>query len=245
MDLIRGRRIRFRHFDLVPKVGEPNPADFLRGIDAAVDLREPEYELTLVRGNEDYLVVTSPLAMRQGWSLRRPRRRSFFHPSAIFPKLSRALVNISRCKEGEVFLDPFAGTGSLSIEASIIGAKVVNLDRSEKMARGALANMKGLSQEWLGVLRADSTSPPLAMVDAIATDIPYGRVSSTRGRRPRDILDTALSTIGVTLSPGAVMVIMHPKDVQIEETPGFLVEEEHHLHVHKLLTRTITVLRRL
>ena len=56
--------------------------------------------------------------MRQDWVIRRPRARPFFHPAAIFPKLSRALVNLSRVGAGEVFLDPFCGTGSLLLEAT-------------------------------------------------------------------------------------------------------------------------------
>jgi tRNA G10 N-methylase Trm11 len=46
------------------------------------------------------------------------------------------------------------------------------------------------------------------------------------------------------MRPGSFAVLMHPQDLSIERTAEFSVEEEHHLHVHKLLTRTITILRR-
>jgi 16S rRNA G966 N2-methylase RsmD len=243
-ELLVGHRIRFRSFDLVGGMAPPDPEEYLRGDGAVVDLRNPDRELTLVRGEKEYLSVTAPLAMKQGWSHRRPRSRPFFHPSAIFPKLSRALVNMSRCKEEESFLDPFAGTGSLAIEASIVGARVVALDMSEKMTRGALANMKHFGQAWLGVMRADSATSPIMKVDAIATDIPYGRASSTRGRDPREIIDLALGSLSQALKKGSTLVIMHPQTVRVESTPEIEVKEEHNLHVHKRLTRTITVLRR-
>lgn len=243
-DLLRGLRVRFRSFDLVEGRAPPDPEEYLQGIDAVVDLRNPERELTLVRGEKEYLCVTAPLAMKQGWSLRRPRSRQFFHPSAIFPKLSRALVNLSRCKEDETFLDPFAGTGSLVIEASIVGARVLALDLSEKMTRGSLANMKHFGQDWLGVMRVDSASPPITKVDAIATDIPYGRVSSTRGRNTREIIDLALRSLSEVLRKGSMLVLMHPQTAVVKSTSELEVEEEHNLHVHKRLTRTITVLRR-
>jgi len=243
-DLLRGLRVRFRSFDLVEGRVPPDPEEYLRDIDAVVDLRNPERELTLVRGEKEYLSVTAPLSMRQGWSLRRPRRRPFFHPSAIFPKLSRALVNLSRCKEGELFLDPFAGTGSLAIEASMVGARVVALDQSEKMTRGSLANMKHFGQDWLGVMRVDSAKPPIREVEAIATDIPYGRASSTRGRDASEIVDLALNSLSAVLRNDSMLVLMHPQTIGVQSTPELEVEEEHNLHVHKRLTRTITVLRR-
>ena len=243
-DILRGLRIRFRCFDLVDGMAPPDPDDYLRGIDAVVDLRNPERELTLVRGEREYLSVSAPLSMKQGWSHRRPRSRPFFHPSAIFPKLSRALVNLSRCKEGESFLDPFSGTGSLAIEASIVGAQVLALDLSEKMTRGSLANMKHFGQDWLGVMRVDSATSPITQVDAIATDIPYGRASSTRGRGTQEIIDLALISLSNALKKGSMLVLMHPQTVGVNSTPELVVEEEHDMHVHKRLTRIITVLRR-
>ncbi len=242
--LLRGRRVRFRCFNLLQGRQEPDPEDYMRGIDATIDLRNPEYELTLVRADGDHLAVTAPLLMGQRWFARRPRGRPFFHPSAIFPKLSRALVNMSRCREGDTFLDPLAGTGSIPIEAALVGAEVVAMDQAERMVRGAFSNMNHFGQHWLGIIRADSTSPPLRKVDAAATDIPYGRASSTRGRTPSDILELLLPSLANIMKARSRLVLMHPQDVRVEEMPEFSVEEEHHLHVHKLLTRTITVLRR-
>jgi putative methyltransferase (TIGR01177 family) len=242
-DFLKGHSVRFRCFSLT-RSDPPDPERYLKGIGATVDLRNPDYEITLVRTGEDYLALTAPGTMRQSWSKRRPRRRPFFHPSAIFPKLSRALVNLSGCMEGDIFLDPFCGTGSIPIEASIIGAKVVAVDQSERMVRGAIANMRHFNQEWLGILRADSTSLPLSKVDAVATDIPYGRASSTRGRKPRELLDLLLPSLGRMMRSQSRAVVMHPDQVRVEGGGEFLVVEEHDLHVHKLLTRTITVLRR-
>ena len=242
--MLRGRRIRFRCFDLVSGKDHPDPGKYLEGMDATIDLKNPEYELTLVRGSEDYLALTAPGSMLHGWSRRRPRVRPFFHPSAIFPKQSRALFNLSRCKEGEVFLDPFAGTGSIPIEASLVGARVVAVDQGELMVRGSLSNMRHFGQEWLGVVRADSTMPPFTTVDAVATDIPYGRASSARGRDPAELLDFILHSLTRITLPGSTIVMMHPEQLRVQANARLSTVEEHHLYVHKLLTRTITILRR-
>jgi tRNA (guanine10-N2)-dimethyltransferase len=242
--LLEGRRVRFRAYGPDLREVSADPDAYLKSFKARIDLESPEYELALVRAGPDLLAVTSPGTMRQQWSLRRPRSRPFFHPSAIFPKLSRALVNLSRCKEGTLFLDPLAGTGSIPIEASLIGAEVAAIDLSDQMTRGALSNMRHFGQDWLGVLRADSSEFPLTRADAVATDIPYGRASSTRGRRPSEILDLLLGALAEIMRPSAYAVIMHPQSVGLEGSSDFSLVEEHHLHVHKLLTRTISILRK-
>ncbi len=243
-EIVRGKRVRFRNFDLAQGREPVDPEATMGDLDAIVDLEYPDYELILVRGRKDYLALTRPRSMRQGWSKRRPRSRAYFHPAAIFPKLSRALVNLSRCKEGQVFLDPFSGTGSLPIEAAEIGARVVASDQVARMARGSLANMKHFGQHWMGVIRADAFHHPLRRVDAVATDVPYGRASSTQGSGPRGVIDRALSAIPPMLGEDSRMVLMHSSQMAVMGTSEMAVEEELHLYVHKLLTRTITVLRR-
>jgi tRNA (guanine10-N2)-dimethyltransferase len=240
---LKEKSMRLRNFDLGEKTVF-NPNHFLEGFEAKVNLRNPDYELTLVRGEEDYLALTAPGVMRQSWSLRRPRVRPYFHPVATFPKLARALVNLSRCTEGQIFLDPFCGTGSFPLEAAFVGARVVAFDKAQRMVRGSLANMKHFGQQWLGVVRAESLLPPLTMVDAVATDVPYGRASSTMGTGRARILKGALESLPLILRKGSRMVVMHASTDEVGSSRELAVEEEHDLHVHKKLTRRITVLRR-
>lgn len=244
VDFVGARRVRLRVFDLVQGLRPLDPSNYLHGTNISVSLSDPELELTLVRGEREYLAVTAPASMRQGWSKRRPRVRAFFHPAAIFPKLSRAMVNLSRCLEGETFFDPFCGTGSLALEAHLVGAHVVAADRSAKMCAGSLANMRLFDQSWLGIVRSDSMHTPVRKVDAVATDVPYGRASSTGGRRRDDMVDDTLSTIPGSMARGSRLVIMHSKQSRVFSTRDLDLEEEHDLYVHKLLTRTISVLRR-
>jgi tRNA G10 N-methylase Trm11 len=241
---VLGRRVRVRNFDLVGGKPGPEPRSILKGVDATVDLKNPDFEFTQVRGKKDYMALTKPGEMSQAWSKRRPRARAFFHPSAIFPKLARALVNLSRFRDGEVFLDPFSGTGSLAIEAFEVGARVVASDQAAKMVLGSLTNMRRFGQEWMGVIRADAFCHPVRQVNAIATDVPYGRASSTRGANSWDIVQRTLATMPLLLKEGSRMVVMHPQTLRIEGSAEMALEEEHDLYVHKLLTRTITVLRR-
>jgi tRNA (guanine10-N2)-dimethyltransferase len=109
-------------------------------------------------GNPDYVFQAEAIPeglifglSKQGykifeWRHRRPRSRRFFLPSAIYPKLARALVNLSRVRENERFVDPFCGTGSLLIESSMMGMKTIGIDITRWIARGAALN---LSIHWI------------------------------------------------------------------------------------------------
>jgi putative methyltransferase (TIGR01177 family) len=218
--------------------------DYAGQIRGRVDLKNPDRELTIVRGERDYVALSRPGLMKQTWVSRRPRARPFFHPAAMFPKLSRALVNLSRVGPGEVFLDPFCGTGSLLLEAHELGALPVGADRDQRMTRGALKNMASFGQKWLGVVRADVGRAPLSGVDGIATDIPYGRTSSVSGSNASAIMENLRSTASQMLGEGKRLVAMHPKTVAVGSGSDFVVEEEHDIYIHRKLTRTISVLRR-
>jgi len=222
---------------------------------AKVSLENPDF-LYQVEKTETGLVLgrTNAGYKKFSWRERRPRARKFFLPSAIYPKLARLLVNLSRVREGELFSDPFCGTGSLLIEAAIMGIQSVGMDRGRWISKGALKNMKGfrLDSDSL-IMRGDSTFMhlPLEHLDAVATDVPYGRASSTKGKSTRSIIKEFTSTLAETMTNNSsrkipkYAVIMRPSKVELElERKSFQVEEEHLMYVHRNLTRAITVLRR-
>jgi putative methyltransferase (TIGR01177 family) len=219
-------------------------------VEGTVSLDSPDREVSAyVSGKgRTYLAITTPRSMTQGWVTRRPRSRAFFHPSAIFPKLSRALVNLSGVQPGEAFLDPFCGTGSLLIEASIIGAEPLGIDLARKMVRGARRNSIKYEQPWLGLIRADSRRLPVREVGALATDIPYGRASSAGGSKSSEILRSLVEGAPAVLPEGGKLVVMHPKTLEVgpiaEGASGLRVEKELEIYIHRTLTRTITVMRR-
>jgi len=214
-------------------------------VEGKVSLDSPDREVSAYVGDggKTYLAITMPGSMRQGWATRRPRSRAFFHPSAIFPKLSRALVNLSGVQPDEAFLDPFCGTGSLLIEAGIVGAEPLGIDIARKMVRGARRNSIKYGQPWLGLVRADSRSLPVRHVGAVATDIPYGRASSAGGLSSSDILRSLVEGAPTVLQKGRKLVVMHPKSLEVQ-AGGMRVERELEIYIHRTLTRTITVMRK-
>jgi tRNA G10 N-methylase Trm11 len=83
------------------------------------------------------------------------------------------------------------------------------------------------------------------VVDGMATDIPYGRASTTSGQGAIGMMERLLRSAAGVLREGTRLVVMHPKTVPVRSKQNFEVEEEHHLYIHSKLTRTISVLRRL
>lgn len=213
-----------------------------------VSLENPErvFQVEVLDDGRFVLGVSTEGVKEFSWTSRRPRARRFFLPSAIYPKLSRLLVNLSRVKEGEYFLDPFCGTGSLLIESSVMGIRTVGFDLTRWIAKGARLNLEGFALDFESIIRADSThSPfPLHRVDAIATDVPYGRASSTKGKDTAQIIREFTSAIAGELNSDKYCVLMHPSHVGLDHGSSFEVTEQHLLYVHRNLTRCISVLRR-
>jgi len=178
---------------------------------------------------------------------RRPRKRPFFHPSAMPAKLARCMVNLAQPKAGDILLDPFCGTASMLVEAGLIGRKVVGFDVQRRMVRGSLRNLRYYGVDPEGVLRADARHPPMKNVDCIVTDPPYGRSATTLGREIGEIVTDLLSIAGALIPKGKRICIACPTGVQIckrGEESGFKRVESHSVYVHRSLTREIAVMER-
>jgi len=178
---------------------------------------------------------------------RRPRRRPFFHPSAMPPKLARCMVNLAQPKAGEIVLDPFCGTASMLIEAGLIGCRVVGFDMQKRMIRGSMRNLVYYGVQPDGLAVADAQNLPIARVDCVVTDPPYGRSSSTMGRETGQIVKDFLSRVDDHIQRGRRICIASPRSINIGKLGrelSFKHLESHSVYVHRSLTREIAVLER-
>ncbi len=181
---------------------------------------------------------------------RRPGKRPFFRPGPLMPQVTRAMINLARMKRGEIFLDPFCGTGGFPLEACIMGAGLCYcFDVNSTMIRGSRINLDHyhLSGRALSIA-ATATSMPLheESVHSIATDPPYGRSTSLRGDYSR-LVSQFLSEATRVVKPGSYIVFAGP----IREEPwrlaadaGLKVVNRFHMHVHSTLVREIVVARK-
>lgn len=215
---------------------------------AKVDLEGPDKLFLGIISQDGF---TLGLAMAEGGakssSARAPRKRPFFHPSSMPPRLARCMVNLSRAKAGEAFLDPFCGAGGILLEAASIGCETIGSDIDPKMIRGARANLEHFGLPFIGLVRSDAALLPIHGVRAIATDPPYGRRASSLRRRLEGILAGFIPRARDSLEPGGHLCMAHPSSIDaasMAAEAGFDPIESHELFVHKGLTRILSVFRR-
>lgn len=175
---------------------------------------------------------------------RRPKRKPFFHPSAMHAKLSRCMVNLTKPKNGELVFDPFCGTGSTLIEALLIGCEALGMDIQRRMARGTRRNLEYFDLKSGDVIVGDSRRLPIKKVDCVVTDPPYGRSATTLKRTTKQIIEEVLEAVSDVLHKGNRICMAAPKTLaigSIGESRGYKHLESHFVYVHRSLTREIAV----
>ncbi|MGY5855662.1 MAG: methyltransferase domain-containing protein [Candidatus Thorarchaeota archaeon] len=61
------------------------------------------------------------------------------------PKICRTLLNLAGARPGDTILDPFCGTGTILMEAALLGMNCIGMDINGDQVQGARSNLK-----WLG-----------------------------------------------------------------------------------------------
>jgi tRNA (guanine10-N2)-dimethyltransferase len=181
------------------------------------------------------------------FSERRPRKKPFFHPSAMPSKMARCMVNLAHAKAEELVLDPFCGTGTSLIEATFIGCRAVGVDAQRRMILGTRKNLRFFSISAEGLVLADSRKPPFFRVDCVVTDPPYGRSSSTFKSTTKALVQEVLASSLPLLKAGQRICIASPKTLGISKLAvklGYRHVESHFAYIHRTLTREICVLEK-
>jgi len=212
-----------------------------------VKLSCPDVSFCGIISEDHFIFGRTENAVNKGFTLRKPSRRPFFHPSALLPKLARCMINLARAKPGVTLLDPFCGTGSILIEAGLIGCRVLGSDVKQKMVRGSLRNLEYFHIPQIDLFIADARKLPISNFYCVSTDPPYSRSSSTFGLKVEDLVSSFLSNVIDILPRGGHVSISLPSDlkiVKIGESVGYMCIEAHLVREHKSLTREIAVLKK-
>lgn len=180
---------------------------------------------------------------------REPTKKPAFHPTSLKPKLARLLVNLAQPKK--TIVDPFCGTGSILLEAGILGYKAVGIDIEWRSSQRAKENMRHygskyhLSEEkdWQ-IIIGDATKIDkiFKSIDAIATDPPYGRSSTLAGRKIKELYEEFLKAASKVVK--GRIVIVKPKDLKMKLPKTLKKIASFDWYVHRSLTREILVLER-
>ncbi len=117
------------------------------------------------------------------------------------PKLAQIMLNLAKVSDGSVVLDPFSGTGTIPMEASLMGARSIACDINYGMVGYTKENMEWLEKQrkiphWKAY-KCDAISASWDEVGHIVTEIYlgprlHGRVKEEEVKRMKDECDTLL-----------------------------------------------------
>jgi tRNA G10 N-methylase Trm11 len=100
------------------------------------------------------------------------------------PKLCRTLLNLAGARPRDKVLDPFCGTGTLLMEAALLGMKCIGVDTDGDQVQGARSNLKWLANDMgekldYDIFIGDSrnlSSLIKTQIDAVAFEPPLGPI---------------------------------------------------------------------
>lgn len=182
-----------------------------------------------------------------GALLKRSVNKPFKRSLAVTPHIARVLVNLSRAREGSILLDPFAGTGSILIEAWFMGIRGIGVDIDWKLVKGMALNLEHFKTNSI-LLLGDSQTITYREVDHVATDLPYGRGASTHGVEVKLLYKNFMDKLAEYLSKNGYACFMAPLWLEgyVDELIsiyGLRLVGRYYDYVHSALTRVISVVK--
>lgn len=218
------------------KISETNP----------IDLEEPDIEVLVLIAEKCYVGTVEHMNQPSEFKDRKVKNRPFFSPISLSPRYSRALVNLSRAKEGDRIHDPFCGTGGILLEAGLLGMDVSGGDKDKEMVQGCEENLKEFDVT-ASLTHGDVSGTIPEDIDRIVTDPPYGRASSTKGEELEEIYGRLFSKAAESLRPGGYMAAVFPSLDHVymgNENEELELVEHHKTRVHASLDRFFTVYKK-
>ncbi|MBK7893880.1 MAG: hypothetical protein WAS33_30040 [Candidatus Promineifilaceae bacterium] len=102
--------------------------------------------------------------------------------AALRPSVAAAMIHLTQPEDGDIFLDPMCGSGTLLMERRYAGAydQMLGADIVYSHGRATLKNVEALRKEPptnFQVLHADAAKLPIAAgsVSKVATNLPFGK----------------------------------------------------------------------
>jgi len=214
-------------------------------INRKVILRNPDIEIRAIIADASLIVGVKKVEIdKSQFEKRKVQYRPFFSPISLHPKLARALVNLSNINKNKTLYDPFCGTGGILIEAGLIGAKVVGSDIEEKMIKGCKENLEFYNIKQYNLFRSDigAIKSYISKVDAVVTDLPYGKSTTTKKEKIDQLYKRAFENIyNILENNGRAVIGLSNKKMISKGEKFFNIIEKHEYREHSSLTRYFVV----
>ncbi|WP_099212495.1 TIGR01177 family methyltransferase [Thermococcus henrietii] len=207
-----------------------------------VNLSRPDTLVRVYCGEKLYAGIRLRFFDPKDFERRKAHHRPFFRPISLHPRVSRALVNLTKAQRE--LLDPMMGAGGILIEAGLLGLKVYGVDIKPEMVEGAGMNLRHYGVKDYELKLGDATRLeelfPGKEFEAVATDPPYGTAATLAGRRRDELYRAVLRSIYSVLKPGGRLAIAFPTSFDGKgeaEKLGFKTLGRYYQRVHKSLER--------
>ena len=202
-----------------------------------VNLENPQNEFRVFFINDETIFSKKLFSIRENFEGRKATKRPFFSPVSLHPKIARAMVNLSRSKSS--VLDPFCGTGGILIEAGLMGLKVYGNDISRRMVEGCAKNLKFFGVESFELENRDISELEFKDLEAIVTDLPYGRSSFTNKEDLPSLYSRSFKRFHEMLAPNGRAVVCMDDPRLLKLAKGFKIDSLHEVYVHRGMKRHI------
>lgn len=163
------------------------------------NLSDPQHRFLLVERQQG-LWFGEVLSECQ-YSFQQHAAKPFSTSTSLSSQLARALVNLV-IPQARSLVDPCCGTGSILLEAHLLGLQTYGADQNRRTAWMARQNLAHFGYDV--VVDHVEIQDCQRKADALVTDLPYGRLLMTDESAIRSILEH-----GVKLAPLAVYVTGH------------------------------------
>ncbi|RLF57001.1 MAG: hypothetical protein DRN27_08605 [Thermoplasmata archaeon] len=207
-----------------------------------VDLNEPDVEIYVIITDKKIYVGRLIISIdRKQYEKRKVKFRPFFSPISLHPKLARALVNLTHVTSESSVLDPFCGTGGFLIEAGLIGCNLYGSDIQSEMIDGTIKNLESFNIKFNDIFISDIGELNRYLekkVDAVITDAPYGKSTTTKNESLQSLYLRAFESISSILTLNGYIAIGLPdKSYENLFKKYFQLKNIIILPVHRSLTR--------
>jgi tRNA (guanine10-N2)-dimethyltransferase len=198
----------------------------------SVDLENPDKQIYAYVIEEKIILGEMIQDIDRGlFKERSNEKRPFSSPVSLSPVLARVLVNLAEVPAGGKILDPFCGTSGILVEAGLCGILPLGTDIEQEMVKGSRENLEEygiINHEIKQKDASESLNLFQHNIDAIVTDLPYGKASKIEGEIENKFSD-------LVRKYGNKVVFMYDKPRLGELSSDFKV------YVHKNLTRHVFV----
>ena len=230
-------------------------------------LKKPKVNLTNPKTQIEFLTTINKIyatklikELKHTFTSRKAHKRPELHPSALNPKLARALINLSGA-EKEI-MDPFCGAGGILIEAGLMGLKTAGYDLYKEMVKKAKINLDYFKIKNYKLINQDALKIK-KQYSYIVTDLPYGLNTSIwvkKGNKNKkislkqtdkkektknleDFYLKFLKNLKKIMKKKAVVILPHYVNYKkLIKKANLKIEKEFSQFVHGSLTRKILVL---